>query len=112
MPQPRVEFNSIIPKGGTMPQIQINPQVVRDTGKQIKDKKEQLRDVMEKAKSVMADLQQNFKGRRSDAIFQEWETIYPRIIKSFSDLEEAGNLLITAADEFENVDNAKPRSFS
>jgi WXG100 family type VII secretion target len=88
-----------------MTHIQIDPQVVRETGNTIKRKREELQTVVENAKKVMDALRDGFKGKRSQAIFSEWEQIHPALYKSFENLQQAGQLLETAANQFEEVDN-------
>jgi uncharacterized protein YukE len=53
----------------------------------------------------MDALRDGFKGKRSQAIFSEWEQIHPALYKSFENLQQAGQLLETAANQFEEVDN-------
>jgi WXG100 family type VII secretion target len=89
-----------------MTQIQIDPQVVRDTGGDIRRKKDELQETMGAAKRVMDSLRDGFKGRRSQAIYSEWEQIHPSITKSFDNLQQAARLLETAANQFEEVDNS------
>ncbi|MFN2298999.1 MAG: WXG100 family type VII secretion target [Anaerolineales bacterium] len=89
-----------------MTQIQIDPQVVRDTGNNINRKKDELQEIVEAAKRVMESLRDGFKGKRSQAIYSEWEQIHPALTKSFESLQQAARLLDTAANQFEEVDNA------
>jgi len=95
-----------ISSGGTMTHIQIDPQAVRDTGNKIKTKKDELQGIIEEAKRVMDALRDGFKGKRSQNIFTEWDQIHPALGKSFENLQRAGQLLETAANQFEEVDNA------
>jgi WXG100 family type VII secretion target len=89
-----------------MTQIQIDPQVVRDTGKSIRNKKDELQEIVEAAKRVMESLRDGFKGKRSQSIYSEWEQIHPTLTKSFENLQQAAQLLESAASQFEEVDNA------
>lgn len=89
-----------------MTQIQIDPQVVRDTGKSIRRKKDELQEIVEAAKRVMESLRDGFKGKRSQSIYSEWEQIHPALTKSFENLQQAAQLLESAAGQFEEVDNA------
>jgi WXG100 family type VII secretion target len=91
-----------------MAQIQLDPQVVRSTGTDIKRKKDDLEQIINRAKHIMDSLRDNFKGRRSTAIYSEWEQIYPTLSKSFDNLLKAGQLLESAAADFESADNAGP----
>ncbi len=89
-----------------MTHIQIDPQVVRETGNKIKLKKDELQGIIEEAKRVMDALRDGFKGKRSQTIFSEWDQIHPTFNKSFDNLQKAGQLLESAANQFEEVDNA------
>ena len=88
-----------------MTQIQIDPQEVRDAGQKIRTKKEELQEIVAAAKRLMDALRDGFKGKRSQAIYSEWEHIHPALTKSFENLQQAARLLETAAGQFEEVDN-------
>jgi WXG100 family type VII secretion target len=92
-----------------MTHIQIDPMVVRETGNKIKTKKDELQGIIEEAKRVMDSLRDGFKGKRSQAIFSEWEQIHPTLAKSFENLQRAAQLLESAANQFEEVDNVGSR---
>jgi WXG100 family type VII secretion target len=89
-----------------MPQIQLDPEEVRRTGTDVKKKKEEMEEVVRRAKALMDNLKANFKGRRSQHVYEEWDRIYPGLTKSFETITQAGELLERAARDFEQADNA------
>jgi WXG100 family type VII secretion target len=87
--------------------IKIDPGEVRSTGQQVLKKKQEMEDLIALIKRVMDDLQQNFTGKRSQAIYQEWQELHPKLNTSFQTLDQVKDLLQRAADQFEEVDMAR-----
>jgi len=87
--------------------IKIDPGEVRSTGQQVIKKKQEMEELIALVKRTMDQLQQNFTGKRSQAIYQEWQEIHPKLNQSFQTLQQVEQLLKRAADQFEEVDNAK-----
>ncbi len=89
--------------------IKIEPGEVRRTGQDVANKKKDVEQLIEAANKMMNTLKEQFQGKRSQAIYNEWQEIHPRLIKALPDLERTGQLLKSAADAFEEVDNAGAR---
>jgi WXG100 family type VII secretion target len=87
--------------------IKIEPGEVRRTGGEVSKKKTETEELIQMANKLMESLKEQFQGKRSQAIYNEWQEIHPRLLKALPDLERTGQLLKSAADAFEEVDNAK-----
>jgi WXG100 family type VII secretion target len=89
-----------------MPTIRVDPEEVRRVSKDIKAKKDTMEDAINRAKSVMTNLQPNFTGKRSKAVFDEWERIQPKLKDAIQTIMQASDLLERAGVDFEATDNA------
>jgi WXG100 family type VII secretion target len=89
--------------------IKVEPGEVRRVGSDVTKKKSETEALIDAANKMMVSLRDQFQGKRSQAIYTEWEQIHPRLLKALPDLERTGQLLKSAADAFEEVDNAGVR---
>jgi WXG100 family type VII secretion target len=90
-----------------MPQILVTPENVKKTGQDIINKKGELEEKVKAANQMIIQLQAEFKGNLAKQVFGKWDEIYPRLTKSFEDLQVAGDLLKKAGEAFRQVDETK-----
>jgi WXG100 family type VII secretion target len=90
-----------------MPQIMVTPENVQKTGQDIINKKQELEETLKRANQMIQTLQGEFKGNLATQVFNQWNEIYPRVVKSFGDLQIAGDTLKKAATAFRQVDETK-----
>lgn len=90
-----------------MPQIMVTPENVQKTGQDIINKKTELEDTIKRANQLVEALKGEFKGNLANQIFAQWSEVYPRVMKSFGDLQIAGDTLKKAGNAFRQVDETK-----
>jgi len=90
-----------------MPVIRIDTAQVDSTGTQFLSKRGDLEGLVSQARSLMNSLQGQFTGHRASAIFAEWESMQPNLQAAIVTLQQAGDLLKRASQEFQIVDTSK-----
>jgi WXG100 family type VII secretion target len=90
-----------------MPQILVTPENVQKTGQDIINKKQELEETVKRANQMVETLKGEFKGNLANQVFAQWSEIYPQVMKSFANLQVAGDTLKKAATAFRQVDETK-----
>jgi WXG100 family type VII secretion target len=90
-----------------MAQIMVTPENVQKAGQDIINKKQELEESVKRANQMVETLKGEFKGNLANQVFARWGEIYPQVIKSFGNLQIAGDTLKKAATAFRQVDETK-----
>jgi WXG100 family type VII secretion target len=90
-----------------MTKIQISPEDVRSKGNDIIRRKGDMDQAITSAKSLVNQLRSEFLGNLANSIYGEWDALVPQLQKAEEAFQSAGDLLIKAANAFEQVDNTK-----
>jgi WXG100 family type VII secretion target len=90
-----------------MPLIRIDTAQVDSTGTQFLSKRGDLEGLVSQSRSMMNGLQGQFTGQRASAIFAEWESMQPNLQAAILTLQQAGDLLKKASQEFGIVDASR-----
>lgn len=84
--------------------IHINPDDVESTGIEFTQMHSDVNGLVTKARGTMNTLEDQFKGVRARAIFDQWNDMLPRLTSAIQVLDDAGLLLKNAATDFRAAD--------
>lgn len=84
--------------------IKIDPGEVQSTGGQFLKMQSEVEGLVSKARSDMSNLEGQFTGVRAGKIFGQWRDMQGSLTSAINTLQEAGNLLNRAAQDFSEVD--------
>jgi WXG100 family type VII secretion target len=90
-----------------MPVIRIDTAQIDSTGSQFFSKRSDLDGLVSQSRSLMKSLEGQFTGQRANAIFSEWESLQPNLQAAMVTLQQAGDLLKKASQEFAVVDSSR-----
>lgn len=84
--------------------IRIDPGEVQGTASNFNSMSSEVAELVNRARSMMGNLESQFTGSRASKIFQQWHEMEPRLQAAVTNLESAGRLLKSAADDFSAAD--------
>ena len=84
--------------------IRIDPGEVQSTGGQFINMQSEVESLVSRARTMMNNLEGQFTGARAGKIFSQWRDMQGSLTSAINTLQEAGNLLNRAAQDFSEVD--------